>query len=736
MQALIFILSLFLLSCGSSDKDTTSDDSGIVDTGDSQTLPFESYLPPRACDTVFELAGSSAPGVFLAGDFNNWSSTDLPMQEDSDGVFRVSVDLEPGAYAYKFVEKDGDEQWRCDPEAELLLCDVGYDTAQWNDCSPGADSCNALMQVQDCTQPKLHIVSFQMNDDRSTATVSLGYEPGRDGAQVAELFVRIDGEQKVIDWAGDGVFELVLDGLNPGRHQLDFELVDGDGHSAEPVFLPFWSDGKAVDDGLLYYVFVDRFANGDVSNDVSAGTVSSATDYWGGDWVGVEGKLDELLALGVSAIWLTAPIDNAEGAWGDECGTDYSAYHGYWPTSAFDFESNFGEEADFRSLVTAAHQRGIRVIVDWVGNHVHEDHPYRSQYPEWFAEEALLCDEANNWNDFPETCWFDPFLPDVNYFQAAPMLRMVQDAYAFAGRYQLDGYRVDAVKHMPRSLTYNLSSVLRGGLEHPGTDFSFYSVGETFDGDRELLAAYVGEELLDGQFDFPLYFTLREAMLGWGATLEDLEASLEASQSVFGDALMSTFLGNHDVERFITQAAEGAHGECDPNGNFWNPASAPAHAEPYERLRLGWSWLLTRPGLPLVYYGDEIGLPGYFDPDNRQPMRFGSELSEEEEKTRAHVERLGQARRNHKALSSSTSQIWWTEASLLARVSQSGEDWAMSVINTSSDARVLVNGLAWAGMPEGRWEDVLTGESFSSEGDELEVQVPALGSRVLIYQGE
>ena len=470
-------------------------------------------------------------------------------------------------------------------------------------------------------------------------------------------------------------------------------------------------------------------------NDWSEGTISESADYRGGDWKGIEEKLDSLVDLGVRSLWLTAPQDNPSGAWGDKCGTDFSGYHGYWPSSVSEFEEHFGSEEDFVSLVGSAHERGLRVIVDWVGNHVHQDHPYRQQHSEWFADQPLICQDANNWNDYPESCWFDAFLPDIDYSQTPALVQMIQDAVAFAQKYEIDGYRVDAVKHMPMAVVHNLVSELESALEYPGSEFEFYTLGETFDGSRQTVGAYVGEGLLDGQFDFPLYFSLRDALFSGSTTLEDLEASLIESQSVFGNARMSTFLGNHDVERFVTESAEGPHGECDPNGNFWIPASPPVGTDAYTRLRLGWTWLLTRPGLPLVYYGDEIGLPGYADPDNRQMMRFGSELSEEEAATRAHVQLLGQARLAHPALSAEDGILWWTEAKILARVAQSGEDWALSILNLEGQERTLSNSLSWAGMPEGQWRDLLTGDLFETSGDGLSVSMPAMSSRVLVWEG-
>ncbi len=719
------LLALLFAGCGKSDS--SEDSAADSDTGSA----VDTHFPARSCETRF-VYQSEAFGVNLAGEFNDWSTTATPMEPGDDG-FEVTLDLAPGAYAYKFVEKDGSLRWTCDPESELFHCEQGVDASGWQDCSPGAGSCNSFVVVEDCNQPRLHVLGVDVAAE--LVQIELAYEPGSNGARIEDLSVEKEGLPQEVQWDGTGTLQLEFADLEAGRHRVWIQARDTDGSVSEPLSIPFWNDGSTWQDGLLYFPMVDRFANAESSNDWSEGPVSDAADYFGGDWKGIEEELDALLELGVRSLWLTAPQDNPEGAWGDKCGTDFSGYHGYWPSSVEDFEEHFGGEAGFVSLVDAAHSRGMRVMVDWVGNHVHQDHPYHQDHSDWFAQSPLLCQDANNWNDYPETCWFDAFLPDVNYSQSPALSQMIDDAVAFAKKYDLDGYRVDAVKHMPRAVVHNLVRELESALEYEGTNFEFYTLGETFDGSRDVVASYVGGGLLDGQFDFPLYFSLRSAMFGTGSTLQDLEASLSQSQAVYGDAPMSTFLGNHDVERFVSEAAEGVQGECHPDNNFWNPASPPEGTDAYQRLRLAWTWLLTRPGLPLVYYGDEIGLPGYFDPDNRQPMRFGSELSGEEAATRAHVRALGTARLEYPALSAETGLLWWDEAQVMARLTQHDEDWALSILNLSGAERALSNGLAWAGMPEGQWRDLLTGESYVAANDNLTVSVPALSSRVLIWDG-
>jgi glycosidase len=540
---------------------------------------------------------------------------------------------------------------------------------------------------------------------------------------------------------------------------------------AERPKVPEWAESA-----VWYQIFPERFRNGDPSNDPTRDTLEFqfpnvdgwrvtpwTSDYYvreewekaigedfyengifhrryGGDLQGVIDKLDYLDALGVTVIWLTAPQDNADGAFQGSCGASYSGYHGYWPISATEPEEHFGVAATLRRLVDEAHARGMRVLTDWVGNHVHVDHPYYAEHPDWFNEERL-CGDADNWNDIPETCWFDSFLPDVRYYDPDPLVRMVDDAVAFAKTYDIDGYRVDAVKHMPHSVFHNFAT--RAAAEFEAVE-DFYTVGETFSGDRGLIASYVGPDELDGQFDFPVYWAIVAAFARDEVGLSNGDGSLEAtfadSEAAFGGNLMSTFLGNHDVARFIPQATGeigSLYGDsaCGSDGALRTPGTAPEWAEPYERLMLAWSFLLTSEGLPLVYYGDEIGLPGFNDPDNRQKMRFDGELSLNEERVLAHVQALGQARRAHPAFSRGTRVEWWGgEAGFYAYARTYEEDAVLVLLNRDGADRTVSNGLAFANLPGGTWRDVLTGDVFTSAGDALTVHVPALGSRVLVHE--
>jgi len=678
------------------------------------------YIAAGDCSTEFVYSGS-AQSVAVAGEFNGWDPTATPL-EYVDGAFRASMDLAEGAWPYKLVV---DGAWHCDPQADFMQCDEGY---SWDASCGGGDSCNSMVVVPDCSQPRLELEA--LDHGAGEVEIDVVFVPGLDGAQLSEASVTLNGVE-----VSDELGELSIGLDEPIRYTLRVNATDADGNAAEELYIPLWNDDRAWENGLMYYAFVDRFADGDATLNELEGTNHWETDYFGGDWQGVIDKLDYLDELGVTVIWLTAPQDNGQGAWGDQCGANYSGYHGYWPSDAFAVEEHFGDDALLRELIDEAHARNMRVLTDWVANHVHEDHPYAVDHPEWFNG-YLIC-EGDVWNTDPETCWFDGFLPDIAYYQKEPLVQMVDDAVWWVKEYELDGYRVDAVKHMPHSVFFNFQSRVRNEIEHTaaGGVEDFYTVGETFTGDRGTIKAYVNEDELDAQFDFTLYWSILSVIGRGEGSLLDLEGTFEDSEDYYQGYLMSTFLGNHDVERFIAHAAGEVNslygdGAC-PEGWIRGPDEAPGWDEPYDRLILAWTWLLTHEGLPLVYYGDEVGLPGYHDPDNRQMMRFDEELSWNEQRVLEHVQALGQARQEHPAMSAGSRTRWWEESDVLGYARVEGESQVLVVINRSWEDRTLENGLSFAGLSDGTFTDVLTGKQVTASGDSISVSVPAMSSVVL-----
>ena len=188
------------------------------------------------------------------------------------------------------------------------------------------------------------------------------------------------------------------------------------------------------------------------------------------------------------------------------------------------------------------------------------------------------------------------------------------------------------------------------------TGLRFYMVGETFTGEdgAGLIKEYVRPEELDGQFDFPLYWQVVKTFLREEQDFRGLESMLQWNQGYYGSwAVMSNFLGNHDVPRALSHAA-GQIADMWGNGakeQGWNnPPGLPSGDDAFKRLRSAWTFLMSIPGIPLIYYGDEIGLAGANDPDNRRNMSFGSDLDPRERSVLEHVRKVSAARRCSKAL--------------------------------------------------------------------------------------
>ncbi|MBO4351282.1 MAG: hypothetical protein J6A01_10100, partial [Proteobacteria bacterium] len=429
------------------------------------------------------------------------------------------------------------------------------------------------------------------------------------------------------------------------------------------VYVPVWVEDKKFEwkDAFLYFAFTDRFVNGNRGNDKKSGTWdnSSATDWYGGDFEGMrqvveKGYFDN---LGVNTLWISSVTKNTEATSAGTNGDthNYSAYHSYWPVSAFmtDYnqsefnglpaiEDHFGTMDELKALVDACHKRGIRVLVDFAANQVFKDSPVYAKHKDWFNDvnKPVICDDNDGWgwNNYSEKCWFSADLPDIDYGNAEARKTMVDHAIWLIKQTNIDGFRVDAVKHM------NIQFIkdLRASTDKlfANSNNMFYMVGETFDGDINKLNVYIGNDLLHGQFDFQLYFAIRDNVLQ-GSNLGAVQNAYNEAKRYNSD-LMGTFMGNHDVARALSIAAGQDQNKWGANGEVtdWGP---------YLKVKTAWTILLTNPGVPLVYYGDEYGQEGSNDPDNRRMMKFEG-LNGEQSGTLGYVQQLGKLRAEHSAL--------------------------------------------------------------------------------------
>ncbi|MFH1468086.1 MAG: alpha-amylase family glycosyl hydrolase [Pseudomonadota bacterium] len=613
---------------------------------------------------------------------------------DQDGYHWIDLGaLDPGEYAYKLVE---DGSYEGQPPANVYTKWLG-----------GSE--NRALRVGDCHLPLLQTVAAQASSGgHLAATIQIASAEDESPVDTDRLTVLV-GTQSITPAVDVESGEITVDvtGLAPGKHSLWVWAWDEEGRAAEnnPLWVPLWVEEEPWDwnDALIYFAFTDRFRNGDWGVTEAFDPVTGVPDCanWnGGDYQGIIDALEEgyFTDLGVNTLWLSPVYENPEGSYiGIDRTHYYTGYHGYWPTDPWAIEERLGDWADggytpagdrLAELIEIAHGQGIRVLFDLVLNHVHEDHAYVAERPDWFGAGCVCGESGCDWEEHAVDCWFMEYLPDLDYQNHDITVRVLDDTLALLSAYDVDAVRVDAAKHMDHVIMRSMRLRMRDEIE-AGGGATIYSVGETFTSDRGLIMDYVADHELMGQFDFPIYYAIREAFTN-GGSFSDLEAAAAASQAAYGDAVMSPFLGNHDVERFATaydgQAGDGWSGWTDDP--MADGGSAITEWDLINRMSMAFAFTLTQPGAPLVYYGDEIGLHGWGDPDNRRLMNFDPYLSANQSTLRDRVRAVGQARQASFALRRGTRRGLWVDGDydVYARDAGAG-DVAIVGMNKSSGTR-------------------------------------------------
>jgi len=540
-----------------------------------------------------------------------------------------------------------------------------------------------------------------------------------------DMWIPDPGNPNTVD-DGFGGFNSLLEGLTCDPWTCDPEVPDGPG----PIGTFDWRDS------VIYFVFVDRFNNGDESNDDPIG-VEFEADWQGGDWAGITAKIEEdyFGELGINTLWLSVPMDNTNesglGLGGDT--HEYSAYHGYWPQNFETTEEHFGTMEELKALIDAAHAKELKVIVDYAMNHVHSSSSVFADNPDWFWANDngnggnCICGDGCSWDDNVEAkkCWFTGYLPDFNFTKKEARDFSVDNAIWWIEQTGIDGFRLDAVKHIEDQWMLDLRARVNAEIE-PVTEEHFYMVGETYTGDRNLIKYYVKPTMLDGQFDFPLRMKVAENLIMRQGTMSDLAGFMDGNDDFYGGwSVMSTFIGNHDIPRVIHLAEDtplwGSPWDGGKDKSWEGTPGLPAGMSAFERMATGFTLLLTTPGAPLIYYGDEIGLPGAGDPDNRRFMQWDG-YSGGQEYLFDHVARLLELRAKYEVTRRGTRKGLSANTDTMA-FEMSGDGESLFVVLNRGDSPASVGGL-----PGGSYTDELTGDQIEGPS----VMVPARGSRVLV----
>ncbi|MBO5832692.1 MAG: hypothetical protein J6Q95_05310 [Alistipes sp.] len=379
---------------------------------------------------------------------------------------------------------------------------------------------------------------------------------------------------------------------------------------------------------ILYSLMIDRFNNGNTANDwkINSPEVLDKVDYQGGDLAGITAKINDgfFQDLGVTTIWISPITQNPYDAWGQNVNPDtkFSGYHGYWPIYNTVVDKRFGTEDELREMLSTAHGSEMNVILDYVANHLHINSPVLQEHPDWTTD-LILPDGRENialWDEQRLTTWFDKHIPTLDLEREEVCDPMTDSALHWVKNFEFDGYRHDACKHIPlnywRMLTHKMKSAM--------PERNMWQIGETY-GSVELIGSYVKSGMIDSQFDFNLYHNSRDVIVDEGRSMRLIAATVEESEAAYGSHhTMGNITGNHDKPRFISLAGgDMPLWGIDDKAEGWHREVVVGDMDKgHAGLQLLKAIITTVPGVPCIYQGDEYGVPGANDPDNRDMMTF------------------------------------------------------------------------------------------------------------------
>lgn len=443
----------------------------------------------------------------------------------------------------------------------------------------------------------------------------------------------------------------------------------------------------------MYFLMVDRFFNGDSLNDrpTDDTAILPIANFFGGDLKGVLDKVQDgyLDSLHLNTLWLSPIPKNPEGAFGlwDKGGvrSKFSSYHGYWPISFTQIDDRFGSAEDLKALTQALHANEQNLLLDFVANHVHENHPvYQAHKDEGWATQLYLEDGSLNterWDEYRLTTWFDVFLPSLN-LERQDITEMLSDsAMYWIEEYGVDGFRHDATKHIPLNFWRTMSQKARAYERESGQ--ALYQIGETY-GTADLIGSYLAYGMLDAQFDFNIYDAIVQMMTDEQSDFRLLREKLQQSWAYYGyHHTMGNMSGNQDKARIMSLATGEVRNSEDTKLAGWTREIHEQSRKGFQKVALVHALNFAIPGIPVVYYGDEIGRPGGNDPDNRRMMKFEG-LSDSESSLREEVATLSAWRAQELPLIYGNSKVLAANQTSFALVRTYGSEAILFVANKSA----------------------------------------------------
>lgn len=646
-----------------STKATLSDDKQTIDI-DVQGLPHIGNLAiwidgvpysilMKLTDEVevsftYDPQGKKYKRVQLAGQMNDWVPDRFPdLTLNADGKYEVTFRISPGTYLYQVV-RDG--VWMPDENNPEKV-------------DNHAGSFNSLMHItgnldktpiligDSFTEDKIRIRVFAPADSVHETMVYAYWQnyklPSRFinmQDSLLEIIIPKEAEQikrsylRVITANRFGFSNDILAPLEFGKPLTSADQVTR-----------FDKHGE-----ILYSLIVDRFMDGDSTNNnpMNRPDVNPKVDYFGGDIVGITQKIKDgyFDKMGFSTIWISPIVQNPLEPWGEmtyPVKTKFAGYHGYWPISSSKIDFRLGTDEEMIEMVQTAHEHGMNVIMDYVANHVHRNHPL-------FLADSTICtplylpDGRKNlelWDEQRLTTWFDEHIPTLDYSRPEILESQTDSAVQWVTKFDLDGFRHDACKHVPEEFWRTLTYKLKTQVQIPGNK-TIYQVGESY-GSPQLIKSYVGSGMLNAQFDFNVSDEAGAVFQQNSEDFRRIHNILNMSLRFYGcHSLMGYISGNHDRARFISYASGDLRYDEDSKAAGWLRDIQVSDTTAYDKLVQLNAFNMTIPGVPVVYYGDEFGDPGANDPDCRRMMRFDDQLNKYEQRTRDAVAKIAHIRKS------------------------------------------------------------------------------------------
>lgn len=397
----------------------------------------------------------------------------------------------------------------------------------------------------------------------------------------------------------------VRDNVTAGVKTIPITVIDefGNVHSAETTMevKARVSSGSELDfdwdEARIYFMLTDRFNNGDTSNDDPNGEGYSPDvpgDYAGGDFKGIIDKLDYLDSLGINTIWITPIVDNInydvnsgkpEGA--------FYGYHGYWAKNFEVIDEHLGDLETFKALIDAAHDRGIKIMVDVVINHAGyglkpsdkdagagiSNYPTdddRALFEGMFRTVNESGDVRSELSGLPDFITEDPLVRETLVQWQSQWLERARTDRGDT----IDYFRVDTVKHVEDTTWKAFKNALTAIEPEHKLIGEWYGAG----------ANNTGGQLQNGQMDSLLDFEFKGIAKNLiDGRINEAEAALEARNSKINNtAALGQFLSSHDEPGFLVDKAQGDRG----------------------KMKVAAALQITAKGQPVIYYGEEWGLSG------------------------------------------------------------------------------------------------------------------------------